>query len=115
VLTHAASHPTPPLHCPHTRQQNTPQADGNEFFCHPVPFGDNLYAKERLRVAPPRRAHDEKPGATSSSGAGGSAAAANEKVWGGGRLGRGRGSACGYRGEGGVMLALLLLLPALLV
>ncbi|KAI8470611.1 MAG: organic solute transport protein 1-domain-containing protein [Monoraphidium minutum] len=33
------------------------QVDPNEFFCHPVPLGDNLYVKDRPRVTPPPRAH----------------------------------------------------------
>lgn len=31
------------------------QADVNEFFCHPVLLGDNLYNKDRPKVVPPLR------------------------------------------------------------
>jgi hypothetical protein len=34
------------------------QVNPNEFFCHPVPLGDNLYNKERLKVVPPPRGAD---------------------------------------------------------
>lgn len=34
------------------------QVDRNEFFCHPVPLGDNLYRKDRPKVVPPQRAAD---------------------------------------------------------
>lgn len=34
------------------------QVDPNEFFCHPVPLGDNLYSKDRPKVVPPPRAAD---------------------------------------------------------
>lgn len=30
----------------------------NEFFCHPVPLGDNLYNKDRPKVVPPPRDSD---------------------------------------------------------
>lgn len=34
----------------------SPQTDRNEFFCHPVPLGNNLYDKEgRPPVVPPAR------------------------------------------------------------
>jgi hypothetical protein len=29
-----------------------------EFFCHPVPLGDNLYNKDRAKVVPPPRGAD---------------------------------------------------------
>lgn len=31
------------------------QVNPNEFFCHPVPLGDNLYSKDRSKVVPPPR------------------------------------------------------------
>ena len=32
------------------------QTSPNEFFCHPVLLGDNLYLKDRPKVTPPPRA-----------------------------------------------------------
>eukprot|EP00879_Flechtneria_rotunda_P025244 GHRR01026815.1.p1 GENE.GHRR01026815.1~~GHRR01026815.1.p1 ORF type:complete len:270 (+),score=103.54 GHRR01026815.1:1090-1899(+) len=37
-------------------QAASQKADMNEFFCHPVPLGDNLYRKDRDEVVPPVRA-----------------------------------------------------------
>lgn len=34
------------------------QVDKNEFFCHPVLLGDNLYNKDRPKVLPPPRGRD---------------------------------------------------------
>jgi len=34
------------------------QVDEHEFFCHPVPLGDNLYCKERPKVVVPARGAD---------------------------------------------------------
>lgn len=34
------------------------QVHPNEFFCHPVPLGDNLYNKDRPKVVPPPRGAD---------------------------------------------------------
>lgn len=34
------------------------QVNAAEFFCHPVPLGDNLYNKNRPKVVPPARGAD---------------------------------------------------------
>lgn len=59
-----------PSPCPCIPVCQTPAA---EFFCHPIPLGDNLYRKDRDRVAPPQRTADDAAlrdtsGAASSNG-----------------------------------------------
>lgn len=47
---------------------NSQKADPNEFFCHPVALGDNLYRKDREKAVPPPRSADTDA-AKSSAGA----------------------------------------------
>jgi hypothetical protein len=55
----------------------SPQVPSQEFFCHPVPLGDNLYCKDRPKVVPPARPTDQGGrGGGSESGAADAAAAA---------------------------------------
>lgn len=44
------------------------KVDANEFFCHPVPLGDNLYCKERPKVVPPPRAYGGEGGTAAGDG-----------------------------------------------
>jgi len=53
--------PIPPIH-------PSMQVDPNEFFCHPVPLGDNLYDKERPKVVPLPRSYGGGAAADTENG-----------------------------------------------
>ena len=68
----------------HTPSQSTTKLSGLkaletdpvEFFCHPAPFGSNLYDKDRVKATPPTRQFDKgvisaKPKAAESAGGAG--------------------------------------------